>query len=79
MSLNELQEENTKLQVVNTNMGEMLEDMWNELDATKAENAKLRELVQELEFCRWHESCVGCKYHKKHCPLTDKERELGIV
>ena len=58
-----------------------------ELDASEAENAKLRELVRDYEHCTMHADCSRCEYDGKistHCPLSpcfpgiDELGELGV-
>lgn len=63
------------------------EDMRNRLSAAQADNAKLRELVQDYEHCSMHADCGRCEYDgttSTHCPLSpcfpdiDELRELGV-
>ena len=45
----------------------------NENEQLKAENAKLRQMVQDYKQCSVHTDCAGCKYDGKpseHCPYS---------
>ena len=66
---------------------DMITHLESDLAESKAENAKLRELVRDYERCTMHADCSRCEYDGKlstHCPLspcfpdTDELRELGV-
>jgi hypothetical protein len=48
-----------------------------ELDASEAENAKLRELVAELYQCSRQHGCDRCGY-KNGCAMFDRMAQMGI-
>lgn len=60
---------------------------WDRVRKAEADNAKLRELVQDYEHCSMHADCGRCEYDgtaSTHCPLSpcfpdiDELRELGV-
>ncbi len=68
-------------------LAEEVTHLHGQLDKLNAENAKLRELVQDYEHCSMHADCSRCEYDGKlstHCPLSpcfpdiDELRELGV-
>lgn len=66
--------------VVHDECGEH-EDVWfYRLDGLKAENAKLRELIRDMNRsmtgCKYHHSCGSCDFDE--CIYEERMRELGI-
>ena len=45
----------------------------------RAENAKLRELLQDLAICACGKYCYGCPHQYDGCDRDQRLRELGVV
>ena len=86
----ELRAELGRLQLNHDMWHDRAEDMRNRLSAKQAENAKLRELVQEAlasheKMCTQRGNCFGCQFFdtewSRACPIVTvnrSARELGI-
>lgn len=48
------------------------------VDDLAAENAKLRELLQDLAICACGKYCYGCPHQYDGCDRDQRLRELGV-
>lgn len=48
------------------------------LQEERAENAKLRELLQDLAICACGKYCYGCPHQYDGCDRDQRLRELGV-
>lgn len=49
-----------------------------EMERLEAENAKLRELLQDLAICACGKYCYGCPHQYDGCDRDQRLRELGV-
>ena len=59
-------------------MVRQMEDMQFRIDSLHRENAKLRELLQDLAICACGKYCYGCPHQYDGCDRDQRLRELGV-
>lgn len=55
-----------------------IDDLSIDYNELKAENKKLRELLQDVAICASGRYCYGCPHQYDGCDRDERMRELGI-
>lgn len=67
-----------KLEAENAKLRHDLEEANNQAEEVCIENAKLRELLQDLAICACGKYCYGCPHQYDGCDRDQRLRELGV-